>query len=162
MNALMFEKRIIVYGTQSKTQDISNIVLSLAALLPLTNISSRMHPYVSLGNLDFLTQRGFICGTTNALFEQRSSWWDICINLNTKQVEYGSNAKSSSSVSYQPTNDKDMFQYLEDSIFNAVQSTTGFTDVYKSNDVEDKLAKQVRTTIYFERIACTSCILCRD
>jgi len=82
------------------------VALTVNHLLPLVDLvkDNRLYPYVSLSNLDFLQQKGFVCAATNALFESKTNWWDLLINLQTNQitVNYG-NGTSINNIQYNNT-----------------------------------------------------------
>ena len=38
-----------------------------------------------------MIRNGYIAGVTNPVFEEQTSWWDICVNLNTFKLQISPN-----------------------------------------------------------------------
>ena len=84
LNALMKGRRVMVVGHGHSTKDLTQIVLSLVSLAATAcpGILRRAYPYVNLSDLGFLEgSRGYIAGTTNPMFAQRTDFWDVLVEL---------------------------------------------------------------------------------
>jgi hypothetical protein len=71
-DALLCEKRILLSGdTANSADEIQEFVLACSQFIspPLLGILSKMFPYASLNNLDFLEEPGYIAGVTNPIFK---------------------------------------------------------------------------------------------
>jgi len=53
---------------------------------PLTGVLERCYPYTTLNNLDFLSTKGYIAGTTNPIFETHPEWWDVMCDIDSGRV----------------------------------------------------------------------------
>jgi hypothetical protein len=54
-------------------------------------VSSRLHPYAALSNLDFLDEVGYVAGVTNPVFKQRQAWHDICAEVDLGKLKVSKN-----------------------------------------------------------------------
>jgi hypothetical protein len=73
--------------------EIADYVLACASLVspPLLGVSSRLHPYAALSNLDFLDEVGYVAGVTNPVFKQRQAWHDICAEVDLGKLKVSKN-----------------------------------------------------------------------
>ena len=93
-DALLSEKRILFSGgLDHSASEIADYVLACAQLVspPLLGVSSRLHPYAALSNLDFLDEVGYVAGVTNPVFKQRQAWHDICAEVDLGKLKVSKN-----------------------------------------------------------------------
>jgi hypothetical protein len=90
-NALLYEKRIVMVGHNKNAGEVASYVLSVCSLAPGIPqvLRKRVFPYVSLGNMDFLSITGYIVGATNPMFA-REEYWDCMCDLDKGSIQVSS------------------------------------------------------------------------
>ena len=78
-NAIIRKQRIMFVGYGQAARDIAQMVFSTISLVTLVQpeVIKRTFPYATLTDLSFLEVPGYISGSTNPMFEQKDSWWDL-------------------------------------------------------------------------------------
>lgn len=95
-DALLSEKRILFSGGLDYSADeIQDYVFSCAQLIspPLMGTLNKVHPYAALSlNLDFFEEQGIIAGATNPIIKEKSSWHDICCEIDMGKLKVQKNS----------------------------------------------------------------------
>jgi len=103
--AVAAERRVVFVGQNLSASSVSNLVMAapllLGELAPF--VIHTVEPYITLAVVDrIMRRRTFLCGTNNALFAQKTEWWDMCCD-----VTNGTIAEEFHSVQQQPFFDEE-------------------------------------------------------
>lgn len=90
-NCILFERKCVILAHNIPASKVANYVLSSALMIPLLPekrfLLRRFFPYVSFLEMEeVLPVSGFVIGTTNPIFLERSEWYDCLCNLNTGSI----------------------------------------------------------------------------
>eukprot|EP01124_Arcella_intermedia_P005432 TRINITY_DN13205_c0_g1_i2.p1 TRINITY_DN13205_c0_g1~~TRINITY_DN13205_c0_g1_i2.p1 ORF type:complete len:893 (-),score=218.04 TRINITY_DN13205_c0_g1_i2:38-2716(-) len=86
--ALLQEQRILFTGQPAS--EVAQCCLSCPLLVaPLRGFRDLISPYVALTDLSKVLSTTYICGTTNALFESKTEWYDLLGSFSTGIVKTG-------------------------------------------------------------------------
>ncbi|PVU92017.1 hypothetical protein BB561_004083 [Smittium simulii] len=133
INAILTEKRIIFLGHNLSADEVSNYVLAAAIIGSgggdvLKGLKHKLFPYSNLLSLDrLLSCPGYIAGVTNPAFEDKTDWWDILFNINTKKITI-SPSISKKAKSNKAAQNKDILTYNNDNN-NRITSKASKKDV---------------------------------
>eukprot|EP00638_Chattonella_subsalsa_P009695 CAMPEP_0117734876 /NCGR_PEP_ID=MMETSP0947-20121206/947_1 /TAXON_ID=44440 /ORGANISM="Chattonella subsalsa, Strain CCMP2191" /LENGTH=342 /DNA_ID=CAMNT_0005549763 /DNA_START=26 /DNA_END=1054 /DNA_ORIENTATION=- len=86
-NAVLAGQRVMFVAYNLAAESICQLVLAACGMVspPLTGLSRRAFPYAMLSDLSFLEVPGYIAGSTNPMFAQRTEWWDLLCTIDISQ-----------------------------------------------------------------------------
>ncbi|KAL0208754.1 hypothetical protein P9112_011341 [Eukaryota sp. TZLM1-RC] len=95
-NAILFNRTVVILFPEASAWDCCSLVLMLVQLVaPLRGfLTTKVFPFSTLINQSYLDFPGSITSTSNPLYLEQTSWFDVLFNVSDGEIVYGTHSST--------------------------------------------------------------------